>query len=79
MAMSSNVVGLDLGSHSLKAVEFRQTLRGFEAVAMRMLPRSDVDTPIAEQHLLRPGNCPDPEIEVEVLGEPVALLLDLPQ
>jgi type IV pilus assembly protein PilM len=48
MAMLSNVVGLDLGSHSLKAVEFRQTLRGFEAVALRMLPRTGHDGDTAE-------------------------------
>ena len=48
MAMLSNVVGLDLGSHSLKAVEFRQTLRGFEAVALRMLPRAGHDGDDAE-------------------------------
>ena len=34
MALLSNIVGLDIGSHSLKAVEFRQTLRGFEVIAL---------------------------------------------
>jgi len=34
-----SVLGLDLGSHSLKAVELQQTLRGVEAVQMRALPR----------------------------------------
>jgi general secretion pathway protein L len=55
MALLSNILGLDLGSHSLKAVEFRQTLRGFEAVAMRSLPRAGSDAPLAEllQHFVR--------------------------
>ncbi len=48
MALLSNILGLDIGSHSLKAVEFRQTLRGFEAVAMRTLPRENDETPLAE-------------------------------
>jgi general secretion pathway protein L len=45
VAVLKNVLGLDLGSHSLKAVEFRQTLRGLEAVQMRLLPRSESDLP----------------------------------
>ena len=48
MAILSNIVGLDIGSHSLKAVEFKQTLRGFEVVALRTLPRSDTDAPLPE-------------------------------
>ena len=55
MALLSNILGLDVGSHSLKAVEFRHTLRGFEAVAMRIFPRANSDAPIAElvQHFVR--------------------------
>jgi general secretion pathway protein L len=48
MALLKNVLGLDLGSHSLKAVEIRQTLRSFEAVALRSQPRGDPETPVAE-------------------------------
>jgi type IV pilus assembly protein PilM len=48
MALLSNILGLDIGSHSLKAVEFRQTLRGFEAIAMRSLPRATSDASLAE-------------------------------
>jgi general secretion pathway protein L len=39
MPVLKNVLGLDLGSYSLKAVELQQTLRGFEAVQLRSLPR----------------------------------------
>ncbi len=48
MAILTNIVGLDVGSHSLKAVEFRQSMRGFEIVAMRALARSDTDTALSE-------------------------------
>jgi hypothetical protein len=39
LALLSNILGLDLGSHSLKAVELRPTLRGFEPVSMHTLAR----------------------------------------
>lgn len=47
MPVLKNVLGLDLGAHSLKAVELRQTFRGLEAIQLRTLPRSgaDVSTP----------------------------------
>jgi general secretion pathway protein L len=48
MPMMKNVLGLDLGSHTLKAVELRQTLRGLEPVQLRIHPRADVEAPIAE-------------------------------
>ena len=43
MPLLRNVLGLDLGAHSLKAVEFSQNLRGFDAVQLRSLPRTDPD------------------------------------
>jgi general secretion pathway protein L len=39
--MMKNVLGLDLGSHAIKAVELRQTLRGLEPVQLRLHPRAD--------------------------------------
>jgi len=36
MPLLKNVLGLDLGSHSLKAVEIRQSLRSFEVLALRV-------------------------------------------
>jgi len=55
MALLNNILGLDIGSHSLKAVEFRHTLRGFEAVAMRSFARENSEAPLAElvQHFVR--------------------------
>jgi general secretion pathway protein L len=41
MPMMKNVVGLDLGSHSIKAVELRQTLRGLEPVQLRLQPSTE--------------------------------------
>ena len=48
MPMIKNVLGLDLGSHTLKAVELRQTLRGLEPVQLRVHPRADPEAPLAE-------------------------------
>ncbi len=48
MPVLKTVLGLDLGSHSLKAVEFRQTLRGVEAVQLRTLPRAGDEMSLEE-------------------------------
>ena len=55
MALLSNILGLDIGSHSLKAVELRQTVRGIEILALRTLPREGDETPTGQwvQHFLR--------------------------
>ncbi len=42
------VLGLDLGSHSVKAVELRQTLRGVEPVQLRQQPMVAPDAPMDE-------------------------------
>jgi type IV pilus assembly protein PilM len=59
MPVLKSVLGLDLGSHSLKAVELQQTLRGSEVVQVRSLLRSP-DAELADQirqlvQLHRPG------------------------
>jgi len=48
MPILKNVLGLDLGSHSIKAVEVQQTLRGIEAVQLQTVLRADSDLPPAE-------------------------------
>jgi general secretion pathway protein L len=48
MPLLKNVLGLDLGSHSLKAVEIRQSLRSFEVLALQRELRSDGDSGAAE-------------------------------
>jgi Tfp pilus assembly PilM family ATPase len=47
VALLKNVVGLDVGSRSVRAVELRATLRGVEAVQMCEVER-DGDLPLAE-------------------------------
>ena len=48
MLFLKNVLGLDLGSHTLKAVELRQTLRGIEAVSLHSLRRGDPAISLSE-------------------------------
>ncbi len=52
MPMLKNVLGLDLGAHTIKAVELRQTLRDIEPVQLRLHPRPDDEAPLHET--LRP-------------------------
>ena len=49
MPMLKNVTGLDLGSDSLKSVEFKQALRGLEPVQMRIHPRAAAEIDLGEQ------------------------------
>ena len=48
MPIMKSVLGLDVGSHSVKAVELRQTFRGLEPAQMRVHPRADPD-PVLER------------------------------
>ena len=48
MALLKNVLGLDLGTHSVKAIEIRQSLRNFEIVTSCSFPLPDPDTSVAE-------------------------------
>lgn len=48
MQIMTSVVGLDLGSHTIKAVELRQTLRGVETAQLRIHPRPTPDGPLTE-------------------------------
>ncbi len=41
MPILKNVLGLDLGSHSIKAVEFQQGLRSIQAVHVRSVARDE--------------------------------------
>jgi len=49
MPILKNALGLDLGSHSLKAVELQQGLRSLEAVRVDAAPREDDALPLAAQ------------------------------
>jgi len=49
--MARRILGLDLGSHSVKAVELRQSLRELDVVQMRALPHAaGCETPPEELH-----------------------------
>jgi len=49
MPMMKNVLGLDLGSHGVKAVELRQSLSGTEPAQMRSQPAPTADLPPGEE------------------------------
>ena len=70
MAMIGNVVGLDLGSYSLKAVELRRTLRQLEPVQFRCEPRHlpGVSEPERLAHFLRSHVLPAEAIYCAVGG-----------
>jgi type IV pilus assembly protein PilM len=53
MPVMRTVLGLDLGAHSLKAVELAQTLRGIELVQMCSLRRTEDDAATPLPELLR--------------------------
>lgn len=48
MPVLKNVLGLDLGSHSIKAVELQQTFRGASAAQLKSLPRVGDEVPLPE-------------------------------
>lgn len=48
MPVLKNVLGLDLGSHSIKAVELQQTFRGASAAQLRSLPRVGDEVPLPD-------------------------------
>lgn len=71
MPMMKSVVGLDVGSHSVKAVELRQTFRGLEPVQMRVHPRGDPDAPESESLLrfMRMHSFPTEHIACAIPGD----------
>ena len=48
MPLLGNVLGLDLGTHTIKAVELKQSLRTTEPVQLREHPRVDPEAPVSE-------------------------------
>ena len=71
MPMMKSVLGLDVGSHSVKAVELRQTFRGLEPVQMRVHPRADPDAPESEslRRFVRMHNLPTEHIACAIPGD----------
>jgi general secretion pathway protein L len=67
----TSVLGLDLGSHTIKAVELRQTLRDVEPVQLRVHPRPAPDAPLAEllQRFIRMHQLPTDRVVASVPGD----------
>lgn len=80
MPILKNVLGLDLGSHTLKAVELQQGLRTLEAVRLHAEPRR-ADLPLAEQlqQMLATHSFTTDHVVTAVRGDRVSLRrLDFP-
>jgi len=75
MPMIKNVVGLDIGSHSIKGVELRQTLRGLEPVQMRTHEMGEGPDAVSEslQHFLRAHPFSKDHVTCTVPGDRVSL------
>ena len=75
MPMMKNVLGLDVGSHTLKAVELRQTLRGLEPVQMR-LHEAAADPDAASEaieHFLRSHPMSTEHVACAIPGDRISL------
>jgi len=71
----SSVLGLDLGSHTIKAVELRQTLRQVEPVQLRIHPRPAPDAPLAEvlSRFVRMHQLPTDRIVAAIPGDQLSV------
>ncbi len=81
MPMMKNVVGLDLGSHSIKAVELRQTLRGLEPVQLRLHGSTDDDADLPEllRRFARAHHLPMEHVIASIPGNRISVRrLDFP-
>jgi len=74
MPMLKNVLGLDLGSHSIKAVEFEQSLRGAEALQMRGVERNvdDAELPELLRQFIEQYRLPNEHIVAALPGDQVS-------
>ena len=71
MRIIKNVVGLDLGSHSIKAVELHQNLRELEPIQFRSEPWKLADVPESDRlgHFIRSHALPAHQIVCAVSGQ----------
>jgi general secretion pathway protein L len=74
MPMMKNVVGLDLGSHTIKAVELRQTLRGLEPVQLRLHPSTEDESDLPEllRRFFRTHHLPTEQVVAAVPGHRIS-------
>jgi general secretion pathway protein L len=72
--MARRILGLDLGSHSVKAVEFRQTLRGVEVAQLRSLPLDDPAPALASElrDFIQMHDLPTEHVVVSLAGDRVS-------
>jgi general secretion pathway protein L len=79
MPIMKNVLGLDIGSHAIKAVELRQTLRGLEPAQLRMHPRAEAELDELLRHFVRMHSLPTDHVACSIAGDRVAShLLEFP-
>ena len=74
MALLSNILGLDLGSHSIKAVLFEQSLRGAEALQLSGVEREgdDADLPDLLRRFVAGDRLPPDHIVAALPGDRVS-------
>ena len=72
--MARRILGLDLGSHAVKAVEFRQTLRGLEVAQLRTLPLDEPSPALASElrDFLQMHDLPTEHVVVSLAGDRVS-------
>jgi general secretion pathway protein L len=72
--MARRILGLDIGSHAVKAVEFRQTLRGVEVAQLRALPLDDPSPALATElrDFIQMHDLPTEHVVVSLAGDRVS-------
>ncbi len=72
--MARRILGLDIGSHSVKAVEFRQTLRDLEVVQLQRLPLVDPGPTLAVElrDFLQMHDFPSDHVVVALSGDRIS-------
>jgi general secretion pathway protein L len=72
--MARRILGLDIGSHAVKAVEFRQTLREVEVAQLRSLPLDDPSPELASElrEFLQMHDLPTEHVVVSLAGDRVS-------
>lgn len=72
--MARRILGLDIGSHSVKAVEFRQTLRELEVVQLQKLPLIDPAPalPVELREFLQMHDLPTEHAVVALSGDRIS-------
>jgi type IV pilus assembly protein PilM len=72
--MARRVLGLDIGSHAVKAAELRQTLRGVELVQLRVLPLDDPAPALASElrEFVQTHDLPVDHVVVSLAGDRIS-------